>query len=234
MKNFGRYVVSGVMTIIPLWVTWLVVDFVFRKLLGIGTPILNGISYWFSQTFPQLSLQLDRPLAGKLLAAVLTVFIFYIVGWGVSRIFGHRLLVWMEAMLDRVPLVKSVYGGVRKLISALQSTPEGAQEGQRVVLINFPSEEMKTVGLVTRVVTEEGTGRKLAIVYVPTTPNPTSGYLEIVPMEKVVMTDWTIDEAMNFIITAGAVAPDRAIHYSDDTSRQSSGANSVVGASRPI
>jgi uncharacterized membrane protein len=77
-----------------------------------------------------------------------------------------------------------------------------------VVLIEFPSPEMKTVGFVTRTMQDKSSGKQLAAVYVPTTPNPTSGYLEIVPVDKLVSTEWTIDEAMNFIISGGAVAPD--------------------------
>ncbi|KAG1532051.1 hypothetical protein G6F50_016372 [Rhizopus delemar] len=78
---------------------------------------------------------------------------------------------------------------------------------QRVVLIDFPHRDMKSVGLVTRVIKEHGTDRELAAVYVPTTPNPTSGYLEIVPVELLTPTDWTVDQAMSFIISGGAVAP---------------------------
>ena len=77
-----------------------------------------------------------------------------------------------------------------------------------MVLIDFPHTEMKSVGFVTRVMREHGTGRELAAVYVPTTPNPTSGYLEIVPVEKMTPTDWTVDQAMSFIISGGAVSPD--------------------------
>ena len=66
---------------------------------------------------------------------------------------------------------------------------------------------MKTVGLVTRTFVDDDTGRRLAAVYVPTTPNPTSGYLEIVPLENVTSTNWTLDEAMGFVATGGAVAP---------------------------
>jgi len=77
-----------------------------------------------------------------------------------------------------------------------------------VVLIDFPNRDMKVVGFVTRTLREEGTGRALAAVYVPTTPNPTSGYLEIVPVERLTPTQWTFDEAMAFIISGGAVAPD--------------------------
>jgi uncharacterized membrane protein len=215
MKHIGKYVLSGIVTIIPLWVTWLVVAFVFRQLLSIGVPILAALRQWLVGIYPQLSDRFSWALVENTSAVILTVLLFYLIGWSVSQIFGRRLLGVVEAVLDRVPIVKSVYGGVRKLISALQTTPEGGQEGQRVVLINFPSEEMKTIGLVTRTMTEETTGRKLAIVYVPTTPNPTSGYLEIVPIERVVATDWTLDEAMNFIITAGAVAPSRPVAYAN-------------------
>jgi uncharacterized membrane protein len=69
------------------------------------------------------------------------------------------------------------------------------------------------VGLVTRTLVDDATGRELAAVYVPTTPNPTSGYLEIVPLERVTSTDWSIDEAMNFIISGGAVAPGTIPYY---------------------
>jgi uncharacterized membrane protein len=67
---------------------------------------------------------------------------------------------------------------------------------------------MKVVGFVTRVMIEEGSGREIAAVYIPTTPNPTGGYLEMVPVNELTPTDWTMDQAMAFIISGGAVAPD--------------------------
>jgi len=76
------------------------------------------------------------------------------------------------------------------------------------VLIAFPSPEMKTVGFVTKIMKDQASGKELAAVYVPTTPNPTSGYLEIVPIENLISTDWTVEEAMTFIISGGAIAPD--------------------------
>ena len=171
------------------------------------------------------------PLAANIIAIVLTLLIFMFIGWAVGNVIGRTMFRILEGVLDRVPFVKSVYGGVRRLITTLQTDPEEGKQ-QRVVLISFPSEEMKTVGLLTRTMKEEGTGRMLAIVYVPTTPNPTSGYLEIVPMDKVVWTDWTLDEAMNFIITGGAVAPDRAITYANAPLRDPARFAPEVGALR--
>ena len=106
---------------------------------------------------------------------------------------------------EQVPIIKIIYGATKKLLVTFQTSPDDVQ---RVVLIDFPSPEMKTVGLVTRTFEDSDTGRKLAAVYVPTTPNPTSGYLEIVPVEKITATDWTVDEAMTFIVSGGAVTPE--------------------------
>ena len=80
---------------------------------------------------------------------------------------------------------------------------------------------MKTVGFVTRTLQDQNTGEELAAVYVPTTPNPTSGYLEIVPVDQLIATDWTVDEAMNFIISGGAVAPEN-IPFSNKKKRKPS------------
>jgi uncharacterized membrane protein len=99
------------------------------------------------------------------------------------------------------------------LLEALQTKPDGTQ---RVVLIDFPSPEMKTIGLVTRVLKDARTGEEVAAVYVPTTPNPTSGYLEIVPVSKLTPTDWSVDQAMAFIISGGAKSPESLRFYRDD------------------
>ena len=110
----------------------------------------------------------------------------------------------MDGMIQRIPLVQSIYGGAKKLMTLMQTKPNGTQ---RVVLIGFPSPDMKTFGFVTRVF-HSPQGRELAAVYVPTTPNPTGGYLEIVPVEELIATDWTVDQAMAFIVSGGAIGPD--------------------------
>ena len=88
-----------------------------------------------------------------------------------------------------------------------------------MVLIAFPNPNMRTVGFVTKVMEDYKTGQQLAAVYVPTTPNPTSGYMEIVPLADLISTDWSMDEAMTFILSAGAVAPDRISYSESATSR---------------
>ena len=125
-----------------------------------------------------------------------------------------RILSALGIRVERLPMIQNVYRLVKKLISALQQKPENVQQ---VVLIEFPSPEMKTVGFVTRTMLDKHSGKELAAVYVPTTPNPTSGDLEIVPIDKLVSTDWSIDEAMNFIISGGAVAPEHVPYTKQGT-----------------
>lgn len=211
MKNFGTYTISGVLTVIPLLITWLVVEFVFRQLLLIGRPIVAWFRQSASHYMPELAERISWPLVDDLLSILLTLLGLYLLGWAVNRVVGRKILTTFEDFLGRLPIITKIYGGVKQLISVIEKKPDGTA---RVVLIDFPSKEMKAVGLVTRMMTDQDTGRKLAIVYVPTTPNPTSGYLEVVPLERVVPTDWTLDEAMNFVISAGAVAPDN-IRYSN-------------------
>lgn len=155
---------------------------------------------------PTLAAWLANSVFQKLLAILLTLGLLYGIGLLASRVIGRKLIVAMEKLLGRLPLVQAIYGGTKHFLQSLRQPPVS---GQRVVLIAFPSPEMKAVGFVTKVMSDPDSGRTLAAVYVPTSPNPTSGYIEIVPLDDVVQTDWTIEEAMSFVMTGGTNAPDR-------------------------
>lgn len=201
-----RYFLTGLISIIPLWITWLVLSFLFNLLSGIGTPLFEGLAKLVGPEYPLIANILDSKTTLSIVGVILVLACLFLLGWFTTNFIGRRLFSFFEGVFHRIPFVKTIYGSVKKLIAVLGDKPKG--NVQRVVLINFPSSEMKTVGLVTRTLTDKTTGRVLAAVYVPTTPNPTSGYLEIVPIEDVVSTDWTLDEAMAFIVSGGAIAPD--------------------------
>jgi uncharacterized membrane protein len=199
-----KYILIGILTIIPLMITWWVVRFILHLLREFGKPVVAWLALAVRPFFPQAADMLLNPWFHSVLAVVLVLVGLYFLGWTATRMIGRRLLGVFDALVHRIPLVNTIYRSVQKFLSVLQQKPDGVH---RVVLINFPSPEMKTVGFVTRTLVDADTGRDLAAVYVPTTPNPTSGYLEIVPLDKVISTDWTMDEAMTFIISGGAVAP---------------------------
>jgi uncharacterized membrane protein len=208
--HIQRYMITGLLTLVPLWITWVVFDFILRQLSNVGTPWVRALSKTLEKGWPSVAQWLLEPWFQSTVAILLTLVFLYVLGWLATRVIGKRLIGVFDAIIERIPLVQTIYGAVKKLLAAVQQKPDRVQ---RVVLIEFPTPEMKAVGFVTRVLRDEHTGQELAAVYVPTTPNPTSGYLEIVPIERVVSTDWTIDQAMTFIISGGAVAPEH-IHYS--------------------
>jgi uncharacterized membrane protein len=190
---------AGVLTLIPIWITWVIFTFVLDQLSALGRPAarkvteyLGPLAGWFAGDAMQTTL-----------ALVLTLSFILLIGWATTQFIGARLLALFDKIMQWIPLVEKIYGATKKLLAAMQQKPDGVQ---RVVLISFPHDEMKAVGIVTRTLTDVHTGEKIAAVYVPTTPVPTSGYLELVPLDQIIETDWTLDEAMTFIISGGAVS----------------------------
>ena len=209
LASTRKYVLTGLLTVLPIWVTWLILKFVLDLLSETGAPVIDWLANTFEPNVPWLAELLKSAWFQSILAVVMILAVLYVLGWLATKVFGRKMIKWFDSLMERIPMVKTIYGSVKKLLTSMQQKPEGVQ---RVVLIDFPSPEMKSVGLVTRTLIDEDTGKTLAAVYVPTTPNPTSGYLEIVPLEKVTPTTWSVDEAMTFIVSGGAVAPD-TMHY---------------------
>lgn len=203
--HFGRYILIGFFTVAPLWVTWLVFDFLVQILAGMGTPLLRGAAHLVEPFSMTLATWLLDSSFQKLVAVLLTLASLYAIGVFASLVLGRKLLAAFESILGRLPLVQTIYGGTKRFLQSLNKPPAG---GQRVVLISFPTPEMKAVGFITKVMRDETSGEEVAAVYVPTSPNPTSGYIEIVPLTHVIQTDWSMEEAMTFVMTGGANAPD--------------------------
>jgi uncharacterized membrane protein len=205
-----QYVITGLLVVLPLWVTWLVIDFLFGLISSAGGPWIRGFARIWEGIAPGFAQWLLHPLIQAVCALAVVLIFLYFLGWFASRVLGRQALAYFNTLVEQIPLVKTIYGSTRKLLAALQQKPGSVQ---RVVLIEFPTPQMKTVGLVTRTFFDADTGQELAAVYVPTTPNPTSGYLEIVPVQNIVSTDWSFDDAMGFIISGGTIGPNQ-INYS--------------------
>jgi len=200
-----RYLLIGFFTAAPLWVTWLVFDFLFGLLASTGEPFLKALARLLRPLSDTLATWLLNSGVQAVLAALFTLLLLYAIGVFASFVVGKRLIGAVEAWLTRLPLVQTVYGATKRFLQTVSKPPV---QGQRVVLISFPSPEMKAVGLITKVMKDADSGAELAVVYVPTSPNPTSGYIEILPLADVVMTNWTMEEAMSFVMTGGTNAPD--------------------------
>ncbi|WP_048645534.1 DUF502 domain-containing protein [Nitratireductor soli] len=215
MQSLTRYIVTGILTIIPLWVTVWVIWFVVDLLIQAGRPIVVT----FSRALRPISGGLaDILLAGwfqSTLAVLITLALLGLLGRAANAVIGRRFLHLVNRIVDTIPLARTVYGATQTLIDALRG--DGTPGGQRVVLIEFPTPEMRAVGIVTRIFPATDDQEELAAVYVATTPNPTSGFVEIVPTSRLVWLDWTKNEAIAFIVSGGAMAPD-SIRFRNDAS----------------
>lgn len=224
-----RYLITGTITIIPIWITWLVFNFIFTQLSSVGQPWVRALSDGIGYFLPEVGQWLLESWFQQVLSVILTLAALYMLGLFATRVIGVRILALMDLVIEKIPLLQTIYGSTKKLLAVLQQKPDKLQ---RVVLIEFPSPQMKTIGIVTRILKDEHTGQELAAVYVPTTPNPTSGYLEIVPVEKLISTNLTMEEAMTFIITGGAIAPER-ISYSRSSDKGSPADPAAAAGSTP-
>jgi uncharacterized membrane protein len=207
IAKLQRNIIAGIFIVIPIWVTVWVVTFLIDLLIQFGSPVVTRLARWMAPGSPVLAALFQDYRFQGIIAVGTVLSGLFLLGVVGRAVIGRRLLELFDSLMARIPLVQSIYGSARKLIQTVQTKPEGHQ---RVVLIEFPSPGLRAVGLVTKTFIDPATGAEIAAVYVPTTPNPSSGYVELVPAALLTPLDWTVNEALTFIISGGAVAPDDA------------------------
>ena len=200
LRSLQRNILAGVITIGPLFVTWLIFSFLLGALAKVGLPAIQ----LFAALFP--GEWVNQPWLQYLLGVLITLAVLYAVGRLTSQVIGREALGLFEGSLERLPFVAKVYGSVRQLIDTMMAKNETTS--QRVVLIDFPIAGQKSIGFLTRTMTDSTTGRLLAAVLLPNAINPLSALLQIVPMERVTETDLNMEQAMSMLMTGGAVGPD--------------------------
>ena len=176
LRGLQRNILAGIITIGPLFVTYLIFSFLLGALAKAGLPVVQ----FFAAIFP--SAWFSQPWLQSVLAILLTLVVLYVVGRVTSLVIGRQVFVLFESILERLPFVAKVYTSVRQLLDSMMAKKE---TGQRVVLVDFPIAGQKSIGFLTRTMSDAATGRSLAAVLVPNAINPTSAFLQILPMECV-------------------------------------------------
>ena len=218
LRSFQNNILAGILTIGPLFVTYLIFSFLFGTLAKAGLPAIQ----LFASIFP--ASWLEQPWLQSLLAIALTLVVLYVVGRLTSLVVGRQAFNLFEALLERLPFVAKVYTSVRQLLDTMMAKKETSQ---RVVLVDFPIPGQKSVGFLTRTLTDSTTGAQLAAVLLPNAINPTSAFLQLLPMERVVETDLTMEQAMSMLMTGGAVGPE-TIRFNDPAPSQECAAPGVT------
>ncbi len=202
-RHLQRNVLAGIITIGPLLITWIVFSFVLGNLARAGLPAVHALSgelpkQWIAQAW-----------VPPVLAVLLTLAVLYLVGRITSLVIGRQVFNLFEAILERLPFVAKVYSAVRQLLDTMMAKKETSQ---RVVLVDFPIVGQKSIGFLTRTLVDSSTGQELAAVLLPNAINPTSAFLQVLPLDRVVETDLTMEQAMSMLLTGGAVSPE-SIRY---------------------
>lgn len=202
VSRLRTYLVTGIIVTVPTLVTAWVFYEVVLDLEGVLKFIPQS---WQIRDWSIREVLLSIPGLGM----VATVLCVIIVGFLTTNILGRRAVRFTERVIHRVPILSTIYQGVKQLVESLFSADQSRFSD--VVYIQYPRKELWSVGFLTGE-TFEGACRRIGArclnVFVPTTPNPTSGYYLIVPIEDVIHADLTIEEAFKLIMSAGIVSPE--------------------------
>jgi len=188
IRRLRTQFLTGIIVVIPIGITMLILVWVFTSVDNILEPLIKLI--------------FGRPIPG--VGFGITLILIYLIGLAASNFLGKGLIQYGESLLSRVPVVWQLYSSIKQI---LESFRDARSSGfMRVVLVEFPRKGMRTIGFITNESTDSS-GRKLLNIFIPTAPNPTSGFLQIAREEEVIRTDIPVDDALKMVVSAGKVSP---------------------------
>lgn len=198
LNHMRRYFISGLLVWLPIWVTLLVITFLV-DLLSKSLLLLPP------QLQPDVLIGFHVPGIGVLI----TLVVIFCTGVLAANFIGRRLMELWDGLIARIPLVRSVYTGVKQVVDTLFSP--GGQSFRKVLLVEYPCAGVWSIAFQTGESNEQIEallgGEPMVSYFIPTTPNPTSGFLMMAPRNKVIELDMSVDQALKFVISLGVVQP---------------------------
>lgn len=198
LRRLKRWFIYGLLIWVPIAVTVFVVRFLFDlfdKLLGFVPADYRPEHLW----------GFGIPGLGLLLAILLLI----VTGLLASNLVGRSLVAGLDRLMGRIPFVRSIYGGSKQVAATLLA--DETRAFRRAALVPFPTARSYSIGFITSHrlgEVQEKTGADVVSVFVPTTPNPTSGFILLVPREDVTELDMTVEEALKMIVSLGVIVPE--------------------------
>ncbi len=194
LKN---YFITGLLVILPIFITAYVIWFFIKAMDAV-------LKYIPVKYLPETYINIYIPGLGLILAVILIL----AVGVLTRNIAGRRVLQFWDNMVDRIPLARIIYSSVKQLLQAFFF--QNSDAFQRVALLEYPRRGIYVLGFITgesKGEAQEKTNKKMINVFIPTTPNPTSGFYVLVPEEDLTVLDMSIEDAFKLIISGGLVSP---------------------------
>jgi uncharacterized membrane protein len=178
---------AGILIVVPIVIAILILVWLFNYIDNIAQPAAQSL--------------LGRTIPG--LGFGIMVLLIYLIGLVATSLIGKRLIRYGESLLARVPMFRYIYTGIKQIMEAFAAPRESGFA--QVVLVEFPKQGMRAIGFVTSESRMES-GGKLLNVFIPTSPNPTSGYLEIVRESDIIRTNISVDDALKMVLSGGKVS----------------------------
>ncbi len=203
LRSLRNAFITGVVVILPLGVTMIVINFLLEKL---GTPASNFFFWYLDADWRDLP---AVELGLKFISVVVVFLLITLLGYFSKFFIGRFILNSLERLLDRVPFINSVYRTVKQIVDTFSQQDKAIF--QEVVLIEYPRPRCYVLGFLTGTAKGEAqkvTGQHIVNIFVPTTPNPTSGFLLMLPESDITRMEMSIADGMKLIISGGAVVPD--------------------------
>ncbi len=186
-RKLRAYFLAGLLVTVPLGLTVWILLWVFNGIDSFLQPIVDRI--------------VGHHIPG--VGFGITVLLIFIVGVIVSNVLGRRLLRYGESVIMRLPLTRYLYNGIRQIMQAFAAPDKTGF--MQVVLVEFPRKGTRTLGFITNETSDES-GKKLLNIFIPTSPNPTSGFLQIIEEEQVIRTTLSVDDALKMVVSGGRVS----------------------------
>jgi uncharacterized membrane protein len=196
-KAFKKNLIAGLLVTIPAGLTYMILSFVITRVDRAMAPVIKGI---FGPQGLYLMEEANIPGMGFLLLAL------FIIGVGLfgTNFIGKKIVVMGENFLHKIPVVRVIYTSIKKVVDTLSLTETASF--QKMVLITYPREPLKTLGIVcceTPNGIEDAVGEKMLNVFVPTSPNPTTGFLFMIPEKDAIPMEMSVEEGLKMIISFG-------------------------------
>jgi uncharacterized membrane protein len=187
-QHFKKVILAGLLAIAPIALTYWILKITFEFLDNFTAPILRKV-------------HIDIPGLGLLL----TLSLVYALGLFVTNVLGKKLFSWGERILTNIPIVKSIYSTIKQITQTFSGT--ASRNFQSVIYLEYPRKRLWTLAFVTGSSTNEKKDGFYHL-FIPTTPNPTSGFFIIVPQEDTIPAEMNVEEALKAVISGGMLAPE--------------------------
>lgn len=202
-KDIRKRLIAGALVLFPVYITFMALKYIFIFAGGTMAPVVRRTilqSEWVQLKIPDTIL---TPLM-FLLGLILFFLALYFTGAFATHFIGRQIIKYAEAIVDRMPIVKSIYGTSKQIVQTATIPGKGAFK--RVVMVDFPKVGTKVLGFVTGSI-EDKEGHPLTTVFVPTSPNPWSGFVIFFPEKEIEDTNLTVEEGIMTVVSGGILMP---------------------------